>query len=486
MKHNKIYNLLAASVICAAASAQSLNSAYFMDGFTYRHQLNPAFASERNYVGFPVLSNINVGTQGNVGLANFLYPYNNQLTTFMHESVDTKSFLDGLKGRNKVNANVNLTFFSGGFQAWGGFNTIDLNLRSNTNLTLPYELFEFMKAGQTSANTVYDMGTIGMRTNNYIELAMGHSRQLTEKLRVGAKMKFLFGGANAHLRIDDMKVVMSEDKWVVEGNGKLDASVAGLVVPTNGENGKELDNPKKDVVDYDNIDFNTDNAGLSGFGMAFDFGATYKLRDDITLSASVLDFGFISWKNTITAATSNEPWEFDGFHEIAIKSDMGSDDPNSIDTQADKLVDELEGFTNLYRTGVDGKKAKMLGATLNIGAEYIFPYYDRLKFGFLSSTRIQGAYTWSEGRISANVAPLKWFEANVNYALSSFGSSFGWLLNFHGKGASFFIGSDYTIGKVNTQFIPLNNMNANVSLGFNITFGSKHKPIYKCVQVNSL
>lgn len=192
MKHNKIYSLLAASIICAAASAQSLNSAYFMDGFTYRHQLNPAFASERNYVGFPVLSNINVGAQGNVGLANFLYPYNNQLTTFMHESVDTKSFLDGLKGRNKVNANVNLTLLSGGFQAWGGFNTIDLNLRSNTNLTLPYELFEFMKAGQTSANTVYDMGTIGMRTNNYIELAMGHSRQLTEKLRVGAKDEVAF------------------------------------------------------------------------------------------------------------------------------------------------------------------------------------------------------------------------------------------------------------------------------------------------------
>lgn len=480
MKYTKIYSILAACLFCPAVAAQSLNSAYFMDGFTLRHQLNPAFASERNYVGFPVLGNINIGTQGNVGLANFLYPYNGQLTTFMHESVDTKSFLDGLNGRNKVNANINLTLLSGGFYAWGGFNTIDLNFRSNTGATLPYELLEFMKAGQTGPNTVYDMGTIGMHTNNYLELAMGHSRQLNDKLRVGAKMKLLFGGANANLAIKDMKVTMAEDKWMVEGNGKLDASVAGLAIPTNAESGKELDNPKKDAIDYDNIDFDGGKAGLTGFGMAFDFGATYRLRDDITLSAALLDFGFISWKNTTTAATSNEPWVFDGFHEIAVKSDMGSDDPNSIDSQVDDLTDQLEDFTNMYRTGVDTKKSKMLGATLNIGAEYIFPYYDRLKFGFLSSTRIQGAYSWSEGRLSANVAPLKWFEANVNYALSTFGSSFGWLLNFHGKGVSFFIGSDYTIGKVNTQFIPLNNMNAHVSLGFNVTFGKKHKIFCNC------
>lgn len=115
----------------------------------------------------------------------------------------------------------------------------------------------------------------------------------------------------------------------------------------------------------------------------------------------------------------------------------------------------------------------MLGATLNIGAEYAFPLYNKLHFGFLSSTRINGKYSWSEGRISANVAPIKWFDAGVNYAISSFGSSFGWLLNFHPRGFNFFIGMDHLMGKVSPQFIPVKSGNMNVSLGFNVTFGDK-------------
>src|SRR3712207_8651767 len=35
--------------------------------------------------------------------------------------------------------------------------------------------------------------------------------------------------------------------------------------------------------------------GVAGVGMGIDLGATYKLTDAITLSAAVLDLGFISW-----------------------------------------------------------------------------------------------------------------------------------------------------------------------------------------------
>lgn len=112
----------------------------------------------------------------------------------------------------------------------------------------------------------------------------------------------------------------------------------------------------------------------------------------------------------------------------------------------------------------------MLGATLNLGALYTLPYYENLKFGFLSSTRIQGKYSWSEGRFSANVAPVKWFDASVNYAVSSFGSSFGWLINFHPKGFNLFVGSDHQFFKITPQFVPVNRANANLAMGINFNF----------------
>lgn len=445
-----LHKLLTATILagsCLTASAQALHSGYFLEGYTFRHQLNPAFSAERNYVSVPVLGNINVGTQGNVGVGKFLFPRNGELVTFMHSSVSGSKFLDGLRETNRLNADINLAILSAGFKAWGGYNTIGINLRSNTNMTLPRDLFAFMKMGMSKSETHYHMDNLGIQSNNYFEIALGHSRKINDKLDAGAKLKFLLGAANMSMKMNNMDVTLSEDKWMIRADGEMNTSLKGLTMPTKAESGKKIEKPSQaDLIDWDNIDY--DSPGLSGFGMAIDLGATYKVMDGLTVSAALLDFGFMSWSNTIKSVTGNEPWEFDGFHEIAVDSELGDDDPNSLESQ--------------------------LGATLNLGAEYALPVYDRLHFGFLSSTRINGRYSWSEGRFSANVAPIKWFDAGVNYAISTFGSSFGWLLNFHPKGFNFFVGMDHTLGKVTPQFIPVNNGNMNVSLGFNVTFGAKN------------
>lgn len=469
----KIYTLLTAAILagsCLTASAQALHSGYFLEGYTFRHQLNPAFSAERNYISIPALGNINIGTQGNVGLGTFLYPQNDQLVTFMHSSINGQEFLDGLKNNNRINANVNLTILSAGFKAWGGFNTIDLGLRSNTSMALPKDLFAFMKMGMSSSDTHYHMEDLGIQSNNYVELALGHSHQINDRLNVGGKLKFLFGGANLSMKMTDMDVTLSQDKWMVKANGEMNAALQGLVMPTKQESGKDVTDPSQnDLIDWDNID--VDSPGLGGFGMAIDLGASYKILDDLTVSAAILDLGFISWNNNIKAATSNSAWEFDGFQNIAVDSELGDDDPNSLDSQLEALGDDLEDYASFHRQENGTKRTTSLAATLNIGAEYVFPFYDKLRFGFLSSTRINGQYSWSEGRLSANVAPIKWFDASVNYGVSSFGSSFGWLLNFHPRGFNFFIGMDHLMGKVNPQFIPVESANMNVSFGFNVTFG---------------
>lgn len=46
-----IYTLIAAFVACTAVAQTP--SAYFMEGSTFRSQLNPAFAPLRGYVKFP-------------------------------------------------------------------------------------------------------------------------------------------------------------------------------------------------------------------------------------------------------------------------------------------------------------------------------------------------------------------------------------------------------------------------------------------------
>lgn len=472
MKKTKLYTVLAAFAMCGlSASAQALRSGYFLDGYTYRHQLNASFAPDKSFISFPALSNLNIGTTGNVGLGSFLFPYgpNGKLTTFMNSSIGADEFLGDLKDNNKINANINLTLLSAGFKGFGGFNTIEVGLRSTTGINLPIQLFEFMKLGQTGAQTVYNMDGIGIKSQTYGEIALGHSHQVNDKLRIGAKAKFLLAGAYADVKIDQLTATMSEDKWSLMANGEMNAALKGLIMPTKAESGKQVENASEGtLVDWDNID--VDGPGLSGFGMAFDLGATYKLLDNLTLSASLNDLGFIKYKNNIKARTQNKEWMFDGFHNISVDSELGSDDPLSVESQLESMGDELEDFASFHRESVGGNITSALAATLNIGAEYEMPFYRKLSVGFLSTTAIRGDYTWSEGRLSANIAPTKWFEAGVNGSLSTFGASWGWIMNFHPKGFGLFIGMDQVVGKVSKQYIPINNMNMNISLGMNILF----------------
>lgn len=463
---NKYIAIAAMGFAATGASAQALNSGYFLDGYLFKHQLNPALKSDKSYFSIPVLGNINIGTKGNVGLGSFLYPTaNNGLTTFLNSSISADEFLGGLKDLNRMSMDINMSIFSMGLNKWGGFNTLDIGLRSSSSIFVPKDMFEFMKIGQSGERTEYNMGDMGFSTSNYVEIALGHSRQLFDKLRVGAKFKVLLGAGYANLSLKNTKVTLSEDVWEINANGEMNAAIAGLTIPTKEESGKEINNPDEaTLVDFDNMEYNS--PGLSGFGMAIDLGATYEVMDNLTVSAAIKDLGFMSWSNNTYASTNNESWTFEGFHDVSIEE--GSD--NSLDNQIDRLTDDLENYTNLHRRSTGGRLSRAMAATLNIGAEYALPMYDKLSFGFLSSTRINGKYSWSEGRFSANVSPLSWFEAGVNYGISSFGSTMGAIVNFHPKGFSFFLGMDYLIGKVNPQFIPINNMNANVSMGFNVTF----------------
>ena len=466
MKGIKIY--IAAVALMGTAtgvSAQALSSGYFTDGYLFKHQLNPALESDKSYFSIPMLGNVNMGVKGNVGLANFLYPTSdNKLTTFMNSSVSADDFLGGLRKVNRMGLDMNMSILSMGFRAWGGFNTLDIGLRSNASLYIPKDFFKFMKMGQSGPNTVYDLGTMGITSTAFVEVALGHSRQINDKLRVGAKVKALLGGAYANMNFSNTKIEMNEDMWKVSANGEMNVAVAGLNIPTKAESGAEYGEGEGTLVDFENMEMGT--PGLGGFGLALDLGATYEVIDNLTVSAAIRDLGFMSWNNNIYASTSNEPWIFEGFNDLSIDGDS----PNSLDNQLDQLTDDFESYTNLHRRSAGGKLSKALAATLVIGAEYEMPFYNKLSAGFLSTTKINGPYSWSEGRFAANISPLSWFEEGINYGISSYGSTMGWIVNFHPKVLSLFVGMDYIVGKVSKQYIPLNNMNMNLSMGLSVTF----------------
>jgi hypothetical protein len=453
-------------MICGALAgmAQTLHSSYFLENMPYRHQLNPAFMSPSGYVGFPVLGNFNIMLNSNVGFGTFLYPRGNELATFLHSSVGTKEFLGKLNTNNSIEAAFDVALISFGFNAWGGSNTFSISAKGYSATNVPYDLLAFLKQGQeNNPNQIYSIKNLREQISAYGEIALGHARPINDRLNVGAKVKILLGLGYADMNIDRMDIRMSQDRWMITNRGYFNTS-----------KGLRFNYTENNEIDFDNEPFDEYKIGLDGAGFGLDLGATYRLLDNLTLSASLLDIGFISWSNATEMNATPEPFVFDGFQHIGAEDKDNGD--NAFDDEKDRLEDDLKALYKFRKKG-EGSQTKSLRTTMNIAAEYGL-LNNKISFGLLSSTRFGAPSVWTEVMASANFRPSKWFHAAVNGSLSNKGHSFGVLLNLCPKGFNFFIGSDYIVTKYAPSryyFIPINQAKFNVNFGINFTFGHKYR-----------
>lgn len=453
-------NIAIGGMMAAAmtAAAQSTNSGYFMDGYTYRYQLNPAFGSDKGFVSMPALGNLNVAMRGNLHLSSVLYNVNGRTALFTNPNVSVEEAMSKFADKNRIGANVRLNVLSAGFKAFGGFNTISINARADVNAIVPRSFFSLAKEGLT--NKSYDIENLAARAKGYAEIGLNHSRDIRQVpglLRVGAAVKFLVGVANVDAYFNEAHLTLGQDAWIAQTNADVYANIGGFQFD------HKTNKKGQQYVSGANLD-GDGSIGPNGFGMAFDLGATYKWRD-FTFSAAALDLGWISFSDTHFAST-------DGTRTVntdAYIFNPDSDAPDSFSNEWKRLRDNLEDLYQLTDHGTIGSRSSALAATLNFGVDYTLPVYRKLHFGLLSSTRLAGRYTWSEVRVSANVAPVKCFSADANVAFGTYGTSFGWLLSFHHTGFNMFLGMDHTLGKVTKQFVPLSS-NASVNFGINFPF----------------
>ena len=475
MKKIALRHILAGVCLALAgpAMAQALSSAFYTDGFVMRHSLNPALGNDSiTYISIPVVGGLNVRTQGSLAVKNVIFDNprygqgsNDKKTTFLNPAISAEEALKGLKsGDNKILGEVFVPIISIGFPGWGGYNTLEINSRSNFGVSLPYSFFEFAK---NTGNKRYEIGKIVADAQEYAELALGHSHKFVDnKLTVGAKVKFLFGIANAHGEINNLVANLQGDVWTLMGDAALDISAGDTKFKSEQKEYKRQSLGHTTYNQVNDIEF---KAGMSGFGLGFDIGAEYKVMEDLKVNFALLDIGFISWSKNIRAENTTKTFTFSGFKDVKVGDNVDDDDPKKFSNMSDSYADQLADFAHLEDVGEGKKRTTGLGTTMNFGAEYRLPMYHPLSFGLLSTTRFNGNFSWNEERISANWAPLKWLSGGMSFGLGTYGASTGWIVNIHPKGFNFFVGADHILGKMAKQGVPLSSK-ASVSLGMNITF----------------
>ena len=87
----------------------------------------------------------------------------------------------------------------------------------------------------------------------------------------------------------------------------------------------------------------------------------------MTLSASLTDIGFITWKGS-TATANPDEFVFDGFHHIGAEDNPETGE-SALDQEMDQLEDDLKALAR-FKNEEDSRRTQSLTTTLNIGGEY--------------------------------------------------------------------------------------------------------------------
>ncbi len=113
--------------------------------------------------------------------------------------------------------------------------------------------------------------------------------------------------------------------------------------------------PEGDFVEWDDFEFDNEikaSSVTSNLGFGLDIGAQYKLLNKLTLHASLLDLGFIKWKENTHTFTQNKTFDWKGVDISNSVNETYNPDYISMGDAFENLVDSLkDDFRFLNNTG---------------------------------------------------------------------------------------------------------------------------------------
>jgi len=403
----------------SGAFAQHIQTQYFLN-IPQSNQMNPAFRPDANlYIGFPFLSGTYVGMSNNLlNMTELLQPMPgaDSIMTILHPDFDRDRFFRSIGRKGFVSAEINVPLVSVGFTVadkW--WLDMGISLKSTARVRLPADLFTLaIEGNEDFVGSEAKLSGTGINAQAYLETYVGLSRNITDRLRVGGRLKIMQGALSASLNADKLDIHVNEDYSHV-----FNTDVA---LKLNGPFNVTLDEDGfiEDLIFREDPEFNELGPSFKNFGFGLDLGAEYTLLDNLQLSASIIDLGFIRWgKESFTFRATND-FTFDGIditEGIIDDKDIGEiieEFGDSLLTTFD-FVDSDEGYT----TGLPAK--------VYLAAAY--QPVDFLSLGLLSRTTIgmgvRESLTLSATLFAGDVLSTSLSYTMTNRSFNNFGFGFG-------------------------------------------------------------
>ncbi|MBE9509787.1 MAG: hypothetical protein IMY71_02830 [Bacteroidetes bacterium] len=473
-------------VIPFTMEAQENQTLYYM-GLPQSRLMNPALQSSCGlYLGLPAVSSVYFHYSNNsFSPDDFIFKgtgeYADSLITILHPSYNIADFLDKLPGRIYISPEAHVQLFAFGFRSRDIYFTFDITERANLFLSLPKDFMTLAFHGNNAfVGGTADFSDLTFDMTEYRQYGVSLSKKINKDLSFGAKGKLLFGKANLSLKNADLGITIDEGNVFTHTlHSDISLNVSAPITVTTDSEGFVEDLEISEEMDTDDgiIDFimNTGNMGV-----AVDLGAVYDITDDFTLSASVVDLGYINWKQDVYNFVSKGTFNFEGIDtspefDVNDDRDLGDVAEAMLDSIADifKPLSQEETYKTMLPTKI------YLGGTFNVS--------EKLNLGLLSRSQIYKGKIQQALTVSANTNLGNALMTSVSYTMSNNSyNNLGVGLSSRGGPFQFYFVSDHipvTFNKIQfedngdvTSFpFPTNMKRINIRFGLNVVFGCNAK-----------
>ncbi|WP_348536969.1 DUF5723 family protein [Flavobacterium hungaricum] len=302
--------------------------------------VNPgADVSYKFYFGFPVLSGISV----NAGSSSF-----SAYDLFADNGVDfndkVRNAINTSSRNDKVVANQQLELFSGGFRIGGR------ESRSYISFGL-YQEFDFfmyvpkdmallaLDGNKNYIGRSFDLSDLSVKAEVLSVFHVGFHKKVNDKFVYGGRAKIYSSGANATSTKNSGYIYTGQNAGTPNLYTQIISS--DLELKTSGISTFTKDEYEGNIAK--DISHNTFFNGSLGLG--FDAGFTYYIKDNLQLTASIIDVGFIKQSKDIETLTYKGTYQYEGVNPDF----MNSDDPENVFDEFDKAIPR-DTLYNKYTT----------------------------------------------------------------------------------------------------------------------------------------
>ncbi len=466
-----VFILLAASQLIA----QQDNTIYFDNQLPQSILLNPAQQNNcKIYFGgliVPFAGQVLPPMHFNYSNNNLMYK--NVIhpgTGIMADSliIDIPKMLEKIKKVEYIALEADINWFSAGYHFKDFYFSFNMTDRVDAKISIPHDLIQLAWEGNGKSfiDNEIDFRGLGISATWYREFAVGVSKKINDKLTLGIRPKLLFGKVNLWTHRADFRWNTSSADYTYDFHTNMEVNITQPYYSVN-----RLDYDYKGdslIFEYDTLpQFGADEVKQMIFdprnpGMGLDLGAIYELNNKITLYSSVVDLGFISWKNNPITLKVDGDFTYDGWDVQPYLQENDSINQAHLDNFQDSVIHIFEPEEQ------SSKYYSYLTPKIYLGGTY--QWKDNINFGFLSRIEIYQYLIHPSFTVSANAQLKKWFGGTISYSfINRSAANVGLALIFKMGPVQTFMATDNFLG-----FIwPQSTKNINFRFGTNILLKCK-------------